>query len=78
MALLGGSEYSLGLDVTTVRPQSRLEGAIHSLNCKKLVPGVGTKGGSAAQAIVGSIVWAFRRLKKPRNWQMSAPQQRAS
>ena len=30
------------------------------------------RGGTAAQAVVGSIVWAFRRLKKPKSRQMIA------
>ena len=28
--------------------------------------------GTAVQAVVGSIVWVFRRLKKPRSREMSA------
>ena len=42
------------------------------LNCRKLVPGACTREGIAAQAVVGSIVWVFRRLKKPRSREMSA------
>ena len=42
------------------------------LNCKNeyLVLVLGEE--TAVQAVVGSIVWAFGRLKKPRSWEMSA------
>ena len=42
------------------------------LNCKNeyLVLALGEE--TAAQAVVGSIVWAFRRLKKPISREMSA------
>ena len=37
-------------------------------------PAVSSKpvGLALAQVVVGSILWAFRRLKKPRCWEMSA------
>ena len=43
------------------------------LKCKNLqylVLALGEK--TAVQTVVGSIVWVFRRLKKPRNREMSA------
>ena len=45
----------------------------NSTQVKKRVPSASTEGGeTAVQAVVGSIVWAFRRLKKPRSREMSA------
>ena len=38
----------------------------------KRVPGACTGEETAVQAVVGSIVWAFRRLKKPRCREISA------
>ena len=40
------------------------------LKCENPVLPLGEE--TAVQAIVGSIVWAFRRLKKPRSGEMSA------
>ena len=53
---------SLGWELTTVRPQSRLEGVSHS-SCKNdyLVSHWGRK--TATPAVVGFIVWMFGRLK---------------
>ena len=42
------------------------------LNCKNEYPVLALWEETAVQAVVGSIVWAFRRLKKPRNRKMSA------
>ena len=43
-----------------------------SLNCENeyLVLALGEK--IAVKAVIGSIFWAFRRLKKPMSWKMSA------
>ena len=42
------------------------------LKCKNEYPVLALGEETAVQAVVGSIVWAFRRLKKPRSWEMSA------
>ena len=42
------------------------------LNCKNDYLVIALQEETAAQAVVGSIVWAFRRLKKPRCREMSA------
>ena len=40
--------------------------------------GVKSLESCSAQAVVDSIIWRFRRLKKPTSREMSAPQQRVS
>ena len=50
----------------------RSQGAPQSTQVQKRVPGVRMLEETAAQTVVGSIVWAFRRLKKPRSREMSA------
>ena len=42
------------------------------LNCENEYLVLALVEGTAAQAVVGSIVWAFRRLKKPKSREMSA------
>ena len=42
------------------------------LKCKNEYPMLALGEETAVQALVGSIVWAFRRLKKPRIREMSA------
>ena len=57
-------ECSLGRDPASVRPKSPPHGASESaLNCEKRVPNIRTREETAVQAVVGSIVLAFRRLE---------------
>ena len=42
------------------------------LKCKNEYPVPSPGEETAVQAVAGSIVWAFRRLKKPRSREMSA------
>ena len=42
------------------------------LKCKNEYPVLSLGEETAVQAVVGSIVWVFSRLKKPRCWEMSA------
>ena len=42
------------------------------LKCKNDYPVLPLGEETAVQAVVSSIVWAFRRLKKPRGWELSA------
>ena len=42
------------------------------LKCKNEYPVIPLGEETAVQAVVGSIVWAFRGLKKPRSREMSA------
>ena len=42
------------------------------LNCENEYPVLALGEETAVQAVVGSIIWAFRRLKKPMCREMSA------
>ena len=42
------------------------------LKCENEYPVLPLGEETAVQTVIGSIVWAFRRLKKPRSWEMSA------
>ena len=66
-------ECSLGRDLTTVCPPASAGGRapVHS-NCKNEYLVFASGEETAAQVLVDSIVWGFRRLKKPRNRETSA------
>ena len=62
LALLGGVrlECSFGRALTIVRPWARPT----PLKCKNDYPVLALGEETAVQAVVGSIVWAYRTLKK--------------
>ena len=53
-------------------PPSLARGCVQLNSTVKRVSNVPTREETEVQAVVGCIVWPFRKLKKPRSWERSA------
>ena len=60
-------------DLLNLRSRARrghIQGTSHSTQCKNEYPVLSLGEETAVQAVVDSVAWAFRRLKKPRSREM--------